>query len=187
MIFDLLKRILHAVLGNYQYWKVYAISLPVPAPELPPGVTIVWLTDALLARIPPDAPVHAEDYLGEEALGFALLVNGEMAAIQGVWWGDRYLRERKGRSWRLPPGTVKTHGLYTVEKFRGRGLASLLKQYTNHELSNCEFNRVYCRIWHSHKGSIRVSRNAGMKLVGAYIEICPFGKRMAVRLPLRGR
>lgn len=177
---------LHVLLGDYQYWKVFAVNLPQPMIELPPGVSISPVVSESLKDLSID-DIDQSAYCGDQALGFALYVEGELAAIQGVWWGDRYERERKGRSWRLPAGAAKTNNLYTLPEFRGKGYAVLLKQYTNHVLSDYGFTSVYCRIWHSHRGSIRVSRKAGMRLVGAYIEICPFGRRIELRIPMRGR
>jgi GNAT superfamily N-acetyltransferase len=178
-----LKRMLHAVLGPYQYWKVYAIDLPYPRPELPPGVLIRTVSEEDLAGVSTDG-VYPGNYLGDGALGYGLFVDGRLAALQGVWWGERYLRERHGRSWRIPDDAVKSNSLYTFEPFRGRGYAGLLKRYALAELGDRGVRRVYARIWHSHRNSIRVSRKAGLKLVGVYIELCPFGRRIELRIPL---
>ncbi|OOG24900.1 GNAT family N-acetyltransferase [Thioalkalivibrio denitrificans] len=180
-----LKWFLHTSLGDYQYWKVYSVDLPYPYPELPAGVAIREVSPEDLAALVSDERIYGEDYWGDEALGFGLFVNGELASLQGVWWGERYMRERQGRSWRIPDGAVKTHNLHTISAYRGRGYASLLKRYVLAELGERGFRKVYARIWHSHTNSIRVSRRAGMRLVGAYIEVCPFGKRIELRIPFR--
>jgi GNAT superfamily N-acetyltransferase len=177
------KGALHGLFGDYQYWKVYAIKLPYPYPNLPPEMSVRRLEAEDLAHVADQ--VYADHYLGEEALGYGLFVHGELAAVQGAWWGSRYVREREGRSWKIPDDAVKTNSLHTFGPYRGRGYASLLKRYTLAELGSLGFRRVYARIWHSHRNSIRVSTRVGMKLIGVYIEISPFGLRIRLRIPLR--
>lgn len=185
-VHEFFKRILRAGFGDYQYWKVYAIDLPYPRPTLPPGVSIRRVTAEDLAPVSGDG-VHVGNYLGEQALGYGLFVDGNLAVLQGAWWGERYIRERSGRSWPIPDNAVKTNSLHTFKPYRGRGYASLIKKYALAELGDQGFQKAYARIWHSHRNSIHVSRKAGMRLVGVYIEICPFGRRIELRIPLRLR
>nr|WP_231378047.1 GNAT family N-acetyltransferase [Thioalkalivibrio sp. ALE12] len=183
MVRNNLKIILHATFGEYQYWKVYAVDLPYPRPSVPSNVEVRVLNREDLEGISEDG-LCAENYLGEEALGYGLFLKGRLAAVQAVWWGSRYMRERAGRSWRLSPGAAKTTSLYVLEEYRKMGYATLLKKYVLAELSGRGFRRVYARIWHSHRNSIRVSRKVGMRLVGVYVELCPQGKRLEFRIPL---
>lgn len=180
-----MKRVLHMLFGNYHYWKVYAVELPYPRPELPEAITIRELTLEDLKTVESDTKIYADAYLGDQALGFGLFVDGQLATLQGVWWGKRYIRERNGRSWRIREWEAKTNNLYTINKYRGNGYALLLKRYTLAELGERGFSKAYARIWHSHRASIRVSKRAGMKLVGAYIEINPIGRRVTLRIPFR--
>lgn len=176
------KRVLHALFGDYQYWKVFAIDLPLPAALLPPGVTVREL-DPTVPLICEDEEILARmSHGGDEALGFGLYEGDRLVAVQWYWWGDRYVNERKGRSWHLPPRTAKSHSLYTVPACRGKGYADLLKRHTAHLMSERGFTRLYSRIWHSHKSSVRVSEKAGWKHVGNYIEICPFAYRISFRI-----
>lgn len=184
MIRESVKRPLRGLFGDYQYWKVYSVDLPYPRPELPEGIQIREVSAQDLEGITAKG-FYAGNYLGEGALGFGLFVERELAALQGVWWGERYVRERNGRSWRIPQHAAKTNSLYTFEPYRGRGYAGLLKRYVLAELGNRGFTKVYARIWHSHKNSIHVSTKAGLRLVGVYIEVCPFGKRIELRIPFR--
>ncbi len=179
----LFKRMLHLLLGDYQYWKVYAIDLPQPQVMLPAGVTVRALGPAAEYDCADEELLSRMDSGGQEALGYGLFVGKELVAVQWYWWGARYEDERKGRSWRLPPGTAKSTGLYTVPRCRGKGYAAVLKQQSAFLMSERGFTRLYSRIWHSHTSSIRVSEKAGWRKVGSYIEVCPFAKLIQLRIP----
>ena len=183
MMRELLKKVLHVLLGDYHFWVVYSMDLPQAPGALPKGVTVQPVTrDILLQARDPGLRARAS-FDGSESAGFGLYVEGELAVVQWFWWGDRYWKEREGRSWILGSDEVKSLGLYTVPAFRGQGYATLLKRYTAHEMGMRGFTRVYSRIWHSHRHSIDVSRKAGWRKVGSYIEIVPFGRRIELRLP----
>ena len=177
------KRFLKRLLGDYQYWKVYATSLPATHFELPIGITIEDISLKYLQKFSL-ANIDQDSYLGSGATGFVLLVHGEPAALLGVWWPERYQQEREERSWRIPENAVKTHGLVCLPRFRGKGYAAMLKKATHQILFDRGVKKVYCRMWHSHRDSINVSRKAGMKLVGLYIEICPLATRLELRIPV---
>jgi len=177
------KRALRVLFGNYHYWKVFYIELPQPDVPLPRGVTVGRISAEALANVPDDELRERALFGGPGSRGFGLYFEDELAAIQWYWWGDRYLEERGGRSWKLGPTEAKSVGLYTLPEYRGQGYASLLKRYTAHEMSKEGFTRIYSRIWHSHRVSIAVSRNAGWRKAGSYIEVVPVGKRLILRVP----
>ncbi|RLK51648.1 hypothetical protein DFR31_1593 [Alkalispirillum mobile] len=181
---ELLKRVLHTALGDYHYWKVFYIDLPQPPVDLPAEVSIRPIKPEELEDVPDQGMRERKVFGGNGAQGFGLFVDGELAAVQWYWWGERYQAERKGRSWVLPPDAAKSLGLYTRPEFRGRGYAPLLKRHTAHLMAQQGFTRLYSRIWHSHKSSIQVSRKTGWRVAGSYIEICPFSRRIKLRLPL---
>jgi hypothetical protein len=177
-----LKQLLRQLLGEYQYWKVFRIKLPQPAVPLPPGITVRPL-DSMDLQSSSDVELRSRtEFGGEGAQGYALYVGTELAAMQWFWWGARYDNERQGRSWRLPSKAAKSVGLFTVPRFRGKGYAAILKMQTAHLMSEKGFDSLYSRIWHSHYESIRVSEKAGWQRVGAYIEVCPFGRRFEFRM-----
>lgn len=179
---ELLKRLLHFLLGEYQYWKVFALDLPQSSVPWPSGFSVRELDPAN----PPDTAdaevLSRMEYGGEGSVGYGLFKDAELVAVQWYWWGARYEQERQGRSWRLPVGAAKSVGLYTAPAHRGRGYATLLKQSTAPIMAGRGFARLYSRIWHSHAGSIRVSEKLGWRLVGAYIEISPFSKPIGFRV-----
>ncbi len=181
---SLLKEALHLGLGDYQYWKVFYIDLPQPAAELPEGIRVEPITPEDLDGVVDEGLLQRREFGGEGAQGFGLFRDDELVAVQWYWWGARYEAERQGRSWRLPEGAAKSTGLYTLPQHRGQGYAALLKRQTAYLMSQRGFTRLYSRIWHSHKSSIRVSEKTGWRVAGSYIEICPFSRRIQLRLPV---
>lgn len=177
------KRVLHATLGDYQYWVVFSIDLPQEAVEIPKYINIKHIDAEILSKETDEGLQKRVGFDGPESQGFGLYVSGRLAAIQWYWWGERYWSERNGRSWRLAGDEVKSVGLYTVPEYRGQGYATLLKRATANEMARRGFRRIYSRIWHSHKHSIAVSRKAGWSKVGSYVEVVPFGRRIEFRLP----
>lgn len=177
-----LKRILHWMFGDYHFWKVFVLDLPVSPQSLPPGITI--------------RPIDPDDFdtkgdvgvaermasAGENSQGLALYVNDDLAAVQWCWWGPRYEAERGGRSWRIPPDAAKSVAWYTLPHHRGRGYMALLSREMAALMWQRGFTRLYTRIWHSHHSSIRASRKAGWKPVGSYIELEIGGKRLQFQL-----
>jgi hypothetical protein len=109
-------------------------------------------------------------------------VGTELAWVQWYWWGARYEKERHGRSWRLPSGAAKLVGLFTVPRFRGKGYAAMLTAQAAYLMFEKGFGSLYMRIWHNHRDSMRMSEQAGWQMVGAYVEICPFGRHFEFRI-----
>lgn len=177
------KKLLHGLFGDYRFWGVYRLNPPKESITLPEGLSVNSIDESVLAQGTDPGFQERAGFGGSQAEGFGLHVKGQFAAIQWYWWGDRYWAERDGRTWILADDEVKSVGLYTVPEYRGQGFATMLKRYTAHEMGRRGFRRIYCRIWHSHKYSIAVSRKAGWHKVGSYIEIVPFGRRMEFRLP----
>lgn len=174
---SLLKKALRTALGDYEYWKIFAIDLPQNSTESPENCVVRQISGTELRGFDDPGLKNRAEYDGPESIGFGLFVSGELACIQWYWWGARYTKERSGRSWELPPGSAKSIGLYTVPEYRGRGLATVLKQKTAVLMYERGFLRLYSRIWHNHADSIRVSKKAGWIEVGSYVEICPLGKK----------
>jgi len=183
MTLVLIKKVLHACLGSYHYWKVFYIDLPQEKVDLPKGITVLPIFRETLAESKENELRGRSDFGGPGSRGFGLYVDGQLATIQWYWWGDRYVQERDGLSWALSSTEIKSVGLFTLPAFRGQGYASMLKCYTAHEVGKDNFTRIYSRIWHSHSASIAVSLNAGWKKAGSYIQIFPLGRRFSFQVP----
>ncbi|HEY8352160.1 MAG TPA: GNAT family N-acetyltransferase [Sphingomonadales bacterium] len=177
----LLKGLVRSLVGDYGIYRIFAVDLPQAVAPLPPGVEIRPIDSPVLeASDDPELRARAW-YGGAEAQGFGLYADGELAAIQWYWWGERYRRRRN--SWPLGPGGAKSVELYTRPQYRGRGYAALLKLHTAEAMAERGFRRLYSRIWHSNGPSIRVSEKTGWRRVGTYIELHPLGRKVSFRLP----
>lgn len=181
MVKAFVKRILRTAVGDYGVYRIYCVDLPQPLDPLPDGVTIAPIDKVLLETSnDPDLRSRAW-YGGAEAQGFGLYDHGELAAIQWYWWGERYRRTRN--SWPLGAGGAKSVELFTRPEHRGKGYAGLLKLHSGQTMAERGFTKLYSRIWHSNRSSIRVSEKTGWRRVGTYVELFPLGRKLVFRLP----
>lgn len=181
-----IKRVAAACFGDYHFWAVWSFDLPGPPVTLPPGVEVRPLDASSFAGVEDPEMAKRADFAGECAQGYGLYADGRLSSVQWYWWGARYEKERRGRSWPLPPGSAKSVGFYTLPEQRGKGHAALLKQYSANLMHEKGFTKLYSRIWHSHRSSIRVSEKAGWKRVGFYVEFTLLKKRFCYSIPFRG-
>jgi GNAT superfamily N-acetyltransferase len=177
------KKLLHVLFGDYQYWKVLTISPPVEPIALPAAVKVVPVDRVMLEAVQDPGVQNRLFHEGAASQGFGLYVGDELAAVLWFWWGNRYVDGRAGRSWPLPEGAAKLVGLYTLPEFRGRGYALMLQSAAISEMFHRGFSVIMCRVWHSHKSSLRVFEKGGWKVLGSYIELCPLGRRFRFCLP----
>lgn len=179
---ELVKHWLRRLFGDYGYYRIFTISLPVPPVTLPDGVSVRPLTKEELSASG-DSELRARAWFGgPDAQGYGLYEGDRLVALQWYWWGERYRRQRN--SWPLGPNDAKSVELYTVPECRGKGYAVLLKAYSAALMAKQGFRRLYSRIWHNNWPSIRVSEKSGWRQIGRYIEIFPFGLKIKIRLPL---
>jgi len=173
-----LKKLLHVLLGDYHYWKVLTISPTVEPVALPADVKVVALDRVMLEAVADPGVQNRLFHEGGASQAFGLYVGDELAAVLWFWWGDRYVEGRGGRSWPLPEGAAKLVGLYTLPEFRGQGYALILQSVAIGAMFDRGFSAIMCRVWHSHKSSLRVFEKGGWKALGSYIELCPLGRRL---------
>ena len=97
--------------------------------------------------------------------------NNELASICWIWGPETYLTKRN--FW--PPGKneAKLVDAYTSENYRNQGLASTLFKFTAKKVKEYGYERLYCRIWHSNKPSLRAFEKAGWIKHAVVYEITP--------------
>lgn len=173
-----LKNVARILLGHYRFNRIYRFGAGTARIPLPPGVSCSALT-----AIPPE-PVDDElrkrfSYAGEDARGFGLFVDGHLAST--CWfWGP--LRLHDPLLWSLEPGEAALVDLMTAVQYRGRGLASLIIQYSGMEMRQLGMRDLYAWIWHNHHASYRAFEKAGWRQIAWVLEIYPFGSRHPQRL-----
>ncbi len=167
-----------AVLGiEYAFYRIYRLDLTQdqqgPEQTLPPGYSNCTV-DASTLKNAKDALIRDQAwYGGSEALGFAVLRDGDPVCVQWIWHGDRY-RTKRG-FWPLEACEAKSVQLVTVEAERGRGLATQIKQFSAGQLKQLGFERIYSRIWWSNAASIRVSEKSGW-IFNSWVGLVRIGK-----------
>lgn len=186
MLFDIFKRGLHFLLGDYQCWIVYHFrpkSRPV-TPVLPEGIEIRPIVRSHFDGVGDKHVMQTLAYADDCALGLALYVNGDLAAVYWAIWGAHYENMRKGRSWHIEPDSAKLVGAYTLPQHRGRGYLPILFNHLTEAMWMRGFAHFYSRIWHSNRSAIRMACKTGRRRVGVYIEFYILKKRIELRIPL---
>lgn len=156
-----------AALGiEHAFYRVYRLDLMQGQQgheqTLPPGYSNA-IVDASILKNAKDTLIRDQAwYGGSDALGFAVLRDGDPVCVQWIWHGERY-RTKRG-FWPLEANEAKSVQLVTVESERGRGLATQLKQFSAEQLQQLGFKRIYSRIWWSNVASIRVSEKSGWQM-----------------------
>lgn len=163
-----LRKIVRAVVGDYHFFKIYRCDLTDAegAPE----------SGCIMTRTPePDGTGSGNPV---EAFNFAYEEEGKQLCNCGIWCGDYYRRKRN--FWPLQPGEAKLVFLETDPEARGRGLAPKLIRFAMSEMHKRGFTRLYARIWHSNKPSLRALGKAGWQYHALVVEFDLFGRRRLV-------
>jgi GNAT superfamily N-acetyltransferase len=173
-----LKRMARAVLvGGYQYNRIYRLEHPLDGLPLPPGMICLPLAT------PPEGIdprlFQRFSYGGDDAYGYGLLLDGQMAAI--CWfWGHRRSRDRL--PWHLSAGEAIMVDLLTLPEYRGRGLATLLIRHAGMEMRRSGMRTLYTWVWHSHRASYLAFEKAGWRQIAWVLELGFPGTQRPLRL-----
>ncbi len=179
----LLKPIARFLAGDYGIYRVFALdlhaSLRDPRDDLARAgfkVAPVACEDVAGAR----AAVIRESvkYSGPGSQAFAILLEGEIVALEWYWFGDD---RRDGAFWPLGDAEAESAYIVTVPELRGQGLAQWVKEYSAIEMRERGFRRAYGKIWHSHHASIRANQKSGFREIALVVDLYPFGGRRRLR------
>ena len=107
---------------------------------------------------------------GKDTKAFGLKRGSDIVAVIFFWFGETY---RTRNFWPLRENEAKSVHMLTIPEMRGRGLASALKMHASKAMFNQGFERIYSRIWHSNRPSIRANEKLGARHIAAVIEINP--------------
>ena len=109
---------------------------------------------------------------GVGGCAFLAVIEGQMA---GVAWG--YDQNRPMSSLRIGPGDVEVCDVFTIEQFRGRGVAKALLSEACRCYRERGFARAYATIRSDNTPSLRAFQAAGFRKVGKVSGRKLFGSR----------
>lgn len=147
--------IFQRVFGEYHIFRIYSRDLAEPIKALPP--------DPRFREIIQDDvndPAARRGYGGYQSIGFVAEENGAELAHCWFWYGNRY-KERN--FWPLAEGEAKLVRIETSPQSRGQGIAPRLIAYATARMADRGYTRLYARIWHSYKPSLKAFRKAGWR------------------------
>jgi GNAT superfamily N-acetyltransferase len=172
-----LKRIARIVLvGGYQFNRIYRLEHPPDGLQMPSGMICLSL------EIPPEGIdsrlLQRFSYGGEDAYGYGLSLDGQLAAI--CWfWGHR--RSHNRVPWHLSAREAIIVDLLTLPECRGRGLATLLIRHSSMEMRRLGMQTLYTWVWHSHRASYLAFEKAGWQQIAWVLEFGGSGTRRPLR------
>jgi L-amino acid N-acyltransferase YncA len=88
---------------------------------------------------------------------------------------------------RLPERAAKLVQVTVQGSERGRGIGSELIARSTELVLQQDFDRLYARIWHSNKGSIRAFEKAGWRSVALALGVGLGDSTWRISLPVPGR
>jgi len=164
---DLFKSVLHRLLAEYSIFWIYRFAAQDlhsinEGVDSAPGIEPFPLTKS--RELPPGIIAQQSGFLGDGAKAFIKKeVEGsqeQAGAICIYWHGDRYATRN---FWPLKESEAKLVQIVTDPKFRGRGAATQLIQYSSVQMLQQGFTTLYARVWHSNTPSLRAFERAGWK------------------------
>ncbi len=168
---SLLKRLAHAVLGDYSIYRILRRPAEAAlAPPPPPGFSV-----ALVQRDEVEAcadPLLREQafYAGEGARAYACRDGERIVGLCFYWYGERY---RKRGFWPLQEGQAKLVQIITLPEMRGRKLAPALIAASGADMAAHGFDALFARVWHNNYPSLRAFAAAGWRPCALVVELNP--------------
>lgn len=162
--------------GPYLLYRIYSVGTSGCAELQPCGWTIGPQHDAKeFARTddPEFRYLADREFPGEDAYCWSARMDGQLTSGIWFWGGDRGSKREEG-FWPLLPGEAKVVQVTTHRRFRGRGIAPQLIEYATHEMGKLGFHRLFARVWHSNRASIRAFTKAGWSSVAYVVVLYPF-------------
>jgi ribosomal protein S18 acetylase RimI-like enzyme len=175
------KRAVSTCFEEHELYRIYQ-SPPLDADSCArPDETIVELTKDSFESAPPFIR-SLQHYLGTESIAAGIYVGDNLASAAVFLWGDTYYRTDGfipiGR------GQAKLEQINTDERYRGRGLATKVIAGSCHIMRAKGFRRLYARVWHNNKGSVRAFEKAGWTEIGFVAGVRTRSRSWRISYPL---
>jgi len=183
---DIIKRLAHAVLGDYSIYVIYAWSPAVAslAPDVPLHLRIAVTDGTRIERLAVEILREQAGYAGDGAIAYACLDADRVAGLCFYWYGERY---RTRNFLPLAAHEAKLVQIITDPAMRGRGVAQALIAASSVDMSTRGFQRLLARVWHSNTPSRRAFERARWMPDGWVVEINPFRRPIPWRFRIGAR
>lgn len=182
-----LKGILDFVSGGYAPYFIYGFEANRKARVTSPSnaaqfeIRTVGQTDVESAEHP---KIREQAwYAGPGSRLYGCYEGDQLVGLCAYWYGERY---RQRNFWPLRESEAKLVQVITVPEVRGRGVASQLIARSAVDMLNDGFSRLYARIWHSNRPSIKAFEKANWGRIALVVEMNPLRRKqpLKVRIPL---
>lgn len=178
---ELLKRLAHAILGDYSVYHVLyrekGANVVVATGQTSPYRVVPIDRDTILACADPLMQEQA-GYAGEQALAYACMQGDQIVGLCFYWYGERYLPRN---FWPLQSAEAKLVQIITAPRMRGKRVAGTLIAGSCADVMERGFERVFARVWHSNEPSLRAFGGAQWTRCATVIELNPFRRARPFR------
>lgn len=180
----LTKKLAGLLLGDYSAYHIYAFSAGNcrALARQATGFEFAMVDKVQVEASADPSIAERASYHGSETRAYACLDGTRIVGVCYFWYGAQY---RKRNFWPLGEREAKLVEIVTVPQLRRRGAATHLIAYAAADMLRNGFQRLYARIWHSNKASVKAFQRAGWLRVATVIEIYPLRRRVPYRLTFR--
>jgi len=169
----LLKRLAHAVLGDYAIYRVLqgpASGGPAPQPAQAASFSIGLVQRAEIEACADPLMREQAFYAGEGAHAYACRDSGRIVGLCFYWHGERY---RPRGFWPLQEGQAKLVQIITASDMRGRKVAQALIAASAADMAARGFHGLFARVWFNNYPSLRAFAAAGWRPCALVVDVNP--------------
>ena len=182
-----LQLLMRAIFGDYLFYRIFSIELDELAEPEPCDFEMGPIRGIeRLAESPYPSIQELAKFAGDDAVAFGAWVEGELVSVCWCWGGARG-STRDNDFWPLKDDEAKVVQLFTEKSFRCHGIGSRLIAFSAREMKKLGFRRLFARIWHSNRASVRALQKAGWRYIAFVTGVCPFGRKKPLRYIRRKR
>lgn len=183
---SLIKRMLHILLKDYKFNRIYFVDLPVAPAQ--PGDPFAEYTIRLMESREQFASATDRNirdhawYLDKQSYVYCLYHGDDLACICSFWIAGHPGLPACFSG--LKENEIIMVDLLTATRYRGKGYALTVIRFAENDLFLKGYNRLWAWVWHSNHPSIRVFEKKGWKYSYQFLEFQPYGMKDHLRIKL---
>jgi GNAT superfamily N-acetyltransferase len=178
------RQVLRHLIGEYTVFRIFQAPVLLNHIACANGIVCRPIVD--LHALETSANCDFRKLTGFARLGaecFGAYDGDQVAAVCGVWSGEASNSNRGYMAMSLRDSEL-VH-VYTSPAFRGRGIASDLIRFATYAVRSKGTKRVFARVWHSNRASVRAFEKAGWSQIYFAIQLSPPLWRRPVQIRIR--